>query len=315
MTPATLLTDDPAEAAAHLRAGRLVAFPTETVYGLGGDARNPEAVAGIFRAKGRPADNPLIVHLATVNKVQSVAGRISGPAAKLLEAFAPGPITIVLERAPGIPAAVSAGLSTVGIRVPAHPVAHAFLEACACPVAAPSANLSGRPSPTTWEAVHEDLDGRIDCILRGPRSEVGLESTVVDCTGDEPVLLRSGHVSLEAIRAVVPEARLARVGDNTGRSPGIRHRHYAPRARVRVVSGPREPDSKAAWIGLSVPPAGYGLVHVAADVAAYAHALYDFFRRTDAAGLDRIDCEAVEATGIGRALMDRIARAEEGTRT
>lgn len=310
----TLLTDDPERAAAFVRNGRCVAFPTETVYGLGADATRDEAVRGIYAAKGRPQDNPLIVHVPDASLVESVAAEVTATARRLLERFSPGPLTVILPRGPAVAASVSAGLTTVGIRVPAHPVARQFLERCGVPVAAPSANRSGRPSPTTWQAVEADLGGRIPCILRGGRSRVGLESTVVDCTGGTAILLRAGSVSLEALRAVVPGVRPAVPGDSLAeRSPGTRHPHYAPNARVVVVDRDAAPGPGVAWIGLGPAPDGYALVSEHTDAASYAHALFDFFRLCDAEGVTRVECRRVARRGIGRALMDRIDRAAHAT--
>lgn len=310
----TLLTTDVHEAAALIRQGELVAFPTETVYGLGADALNPEAVRKIFEAKGRPLDNPLIVHIAHLDQLARLVRDVPEAARRFMERFFPGPLTLVLPRHPDVPDEVTAGLPTVGVRMPRHPVAQAFLEACGTPVAAPSANRSGRPSPTRWEAVYADLNGRIACILQGDRSDMGLESTVVDCTGSEPVVLRAGAVPLEALREVVPETRL--VGDETSlkaRSPGTRYRHYAPKARVVLVDHPDEavPDPRHAYIGLTPPahPEAFGACCICPDVETYAYELFDFFRRCDAQGCTRIYAQRVPRTGLGLALMDRLERA------
>jgi len=310
----TLLTTDVHEAAALIRRGELVAFPTETVYGLGADAFNPEAVRKIFEAKGRPLDNPLIVHIAHLDQLARLVRDVPEAARRFMERFFPGPLTLVLPRHPDVPDEVTAGLPTVGVRMPRHPVARAFLEACGTPVAAPSANRSGRPSPTRWEAVYADLNGRIACILQGDRSDMGLESTVVDCTGSEPVVLRAGAVPLEALRKVVPETRL--VGDEASlkaRSPGTRYRHYAPQARVVLVDHPDEavPDPRHAYIGLTPPahPEAFGACCICPDVETYAYELFDFFRRCDAQGCTRIYAQRVPRTGLGLALMDRLERA------
>lgn len=313
----TLLTASPEEAAAFIRRGEIVAFPTETVYGLGADAFNEEAIRKIFAAKERPADNPLIVHLADLGQLPRVAARVPPAAQALVEAFFPGPLTLILPRRAEVPAVVSGGLPTVGVRMPRHPVAQAFLAACGVPVAAPSANRSGRPSPTTWEAVRADLEGRIPCILVGERTEAGLESTVVDCTGETPVVLRAGVVTLEALRAVLPGTRLAEAtAEALARSPGARYRHYAPRARVRLVDAPEaaEPGADAAYIGLAPPPDpdAFGRVRVVKSVEAYAHELFDFFRRCDAEGIRTIYCQPVPPAGLGLALMDRLHRAAQG---
>ena len=313
----TVLTDSPQEAAAYLRAGALVAFPTETVYGLGADAFNAEAVAAIYAAKGRPADNPLIVHIAHFDQIALLADGLSENARTLIEHFFPGPITVIVKKKPEVPDVVTGGLDTVGVRMPRHAVARAFLEACGRPVAAPSANLSGRPSPTTWEAVYDDLDGRIACLLRGDRSETGLESTVVDCTGDIPVVLRAGVVPVEQLRVLLPEIETINAdAHEAARSPGTRYRHYAPHAQVCLVHHPADADAHpdTAYIGLDVPatPHAFGLTSRCENVDAYAHALFDFFRRCDAAGIDRIYCQTVAPAGLGRALMDRLRRASHG---
>jgi L-threonylcarbamoyladenylate synthase len=313
----TRLTTSPAEAAAILRRGGLVAFPTETVFGLGADVFQPAAVEGIFRAKERPADNPLIVHVAHKQEIGRIAAVVSPLAHRLIDTFFPGPLTLVLPRHPDVPAFVSAGLDTVAVRMPGHPIARAFLAACDTPVAAPSANRSGRPSPTTWEDVRADLAGRIDAILQGPPADVGLESTVVDLTSDPPLLLRPGAASLEALREVAPEIALAdpgRVGSI--RSPGLKHRHYAPDARVVLVDDPREApaDPSAAFIGLTPHPmAGTLGLHVApTDVADYAHRLFHFLRQCDRTGIAVVCAQRVPPVGLGRALMDRLERAAKG---
>ena len=308
--PETLLTTSVAEAAAVLRRGGTVAFPTETVYGLGASALDADAVAAVFRAKGRPADNPLIVHLADAADADALAV-VTDAAARLLAAFAPGPLSLVLRQRGRLPAAVTAGLDTVAVRVPGDETARALLRAAGVPLVAPSANRSGRPSPTTWEAARDDLGGRIDAVLQGPPAEVGLESTVADATGPVPVVLRPGAVSLEALRAVVPAtvALAALADDARARSPGLRHRHYAPAARVRLVERGGQPGADAAYIGLDPPAPGYGRVAVCPDVEAYARLLFSFFREADAAGLRRIDAQAVPDTGLGWALMDRLRRA------
>ena len=293
-----------------LRRGGLAAFPTETVYGLGADATDAFAVAAVFEAKGRPADNPLIVHVADVEAIGTITD-LTETARALLAAFAPGPLTLVLADTHGaLPDAVTAGLETVAVRIPAHETARALIRAAGVPLVAPSANRSGRPSPTTWQAVRDDLGGRIDAVLKGDPTGIGIESTVVDVTGDRPVVLRPGAVTLADLRRVVPATREAEPGDARERSPGTRHRHYAPRALVRLVDRPA-PEPGAAFIGLTAPGGGYSLVEVCPDAAAYARAVFSLFRRADALGLARIDAERVPDVGIGRALMDRLGRAAE----
>lgn len=310
----TTLTESPAEAATHLRRGELVAFPTETVYGLGADAFQPSAVRRIFEAKGRPADNPLIVHVCRRDQVRRVASRVPETAQVLMDRFAPGPLTVILPKHPGVPPVVTAGLETVGVRMPRLPRAQAFLSACDTPVPAPSANRSGRPSPTTWTAVHADLAGRIDCILKGARTETGVESTVVDCTVEPVVVLRPGAISVEAVRQVLGSARSSGSEEtNAPRSPGTKHRHYAPSADVRLVETPSEAVASLshAFIGLGEPPArdDFGAVYLEEDVEAYAHDLFHVFRMCDREGLEVIFAQTVPPAGVGRALNDRLRRA------
>lgn len=310
----TTLTTSPTEAAAHLRRGELVAFPTETVYGLGADAFQPDAVRRIFEAKGRPADNPLIVHVAQRQQIDRVAAEVPPAAAQLLDRFMPGPLTLILPKHEDVPSVVTAGLDTVGVRLPGLPMAQTFLEACETPVPAPSANRSGRPSPTTWEAVYEDLDGRIECILQGGRTKAGVESTVVDCTTSPVVVLRPGAVSVEELRAVLGRVRVApREEEQEARSPGTRHRHYAPSARVQLVDEPSKasPRPNAAYIGLEAPPHpdAFGAVYVEEDLEAYAHDLFHVFRACDEAGFEVIYAQTVPSAGLGRALNDRLRRA------
>lgn len=234
------------EAAELLRAGRLVAFATETVYGLGVDACNTAAVERLFVAKGRPADNPLIAHVAKPQDWPRVARTMTASGAAFLDAFSPGPLTVVLPKHPSISPLVTAGLDTVGLRIPDCLQAQELLQAVGQPIAAPSANRSGKPSCTTWRAVLEDLDGRIDAVLKGTVSAVGLESTVVNCCGPVPVLLRAGAISLADLQAVVPgtiaiDPSLLQAGQPLP-SPGLRHPHYQPAARVQLVDLPSEID-------------------------------------------------------------------------
>lgn len=312
----TRILRSPCSAAGVLAEGGVVAFPTETVYGLGASAFDAGAIRRLFRAKGRPSDNPLIVHIADRSQLPLLAKRITPIAQRLIDAFFPGPLTVILPRHPAVPDEVTAGLDSIGIRMPAHPVAGAFLRACGVPVAAPSANRSGRPSPTCWRDVVEDMNGRINAVLCGGASEVGLESTVVDCRGKTPVILRPGVVTLEQVRRVVPSARMQRATARAvARSPGLRHRHYAPRARVVLVETLCDAtrSSSAGFIGLRPPllATGFGRVCLCRDMTHYAQLLFRFFRECDAAGLHTIYCETVPEEGIGRALMDRLRRAVE----
>ena len=310
----TVITDSIAEAAQFIRRGGVVAFPTETVYGLGANVLAAAAVRKIFAAKGRPPDNPLIVHIAARGDLPLIAKEITPSARRLIAAFFPGPLTVVLRKSEAVPEVATAGLETVGIRMPQHPLAHEFIKACGAPLAAPSANLSGRPSPTTWQAVAEDLAGRIDCILRGAPTSVGLESTVVDCIGDAPVLLRAGAITLEQLRAVTPAIVLRAAGRNEqARSPGLKYKHYSPQAQVRVVADAEQAiaASSAGYIGLTAPPdrTGFKLARVCVSAEDYARQLFEFFRECDRAGVETIYCQAVAETGLGLALMDRLRRA------
>jgi L-threonylcarbamoyladenylate synthase len=309
----TLITDSPEEAAAYLRHGELAAFPTETVYGLGAVAFDAGAVAKIFTAKGRPPTNPLIVHVADLAEVSRLAAFVSETARALMTVFFPGPLTLVLPKQSAVPDIITAGRDTVGVRMPDHTVAQAFLQAVSQPVAAPSANRSGRPSPTTWEAVYEDLNGRIPCILRGPRSDAGVESTVVDCTGDAPLLLRPGAVTLEQLQEVDPRIRIPDMDEElSARSPGTRFRHYQPNARVRLVDAPPDaPPPYSAYIGLDQPApfAAFSRIQVCESVEVYAWELFAFFRSCDAAAIRCIYCQTVPPTRLGLALMDRLQRA------
>ncbi|MEP6847440.1 MAG: L-threonylcarbamoyladenylate synthase [Acidobacteriota bacterium] len=310
----TALTNDLAQAAEVIRRGGVCAFPTETVYGLGADVFNERAVAKIFDAKHRPADNPLIAHISDKTQIERLASAITPTAAKLIEAFFPGPLTVVLPKTEAVPPIATAGLQTIGIRMPSFELAHRFLELCETPVVAPSANLSGRPSPTTWQAVYEDLAGRIDCILQAEAADIGLESTVVDCTGTTPLLLRKGSVSIEELILVVPDLQTSDVArDEVSRSPGLKHRHYSPRARVVLIDGPGKNDSRnsAAFIGLDRPHREFQSVKVCIDINEYARSVFAFFRECDAKGIEVIYCQTVSELGIGAALMDRLRRAAE----
>ncbi len=322
----TIVTDSPEEAASFIRSGETAAFPTETVYGLGADAFDAGAVRKVFGAKGRPADNPLIAHIAEIGQIDRVADFSSRIARRLAERFFPGPLTLVLPKRADVPLEVTAGLDTIGVRMPEQETARLFLRACGSPVAAPSANRSGRPSPTTWRAVLEDLDGRIPCVLRGEPSVIGLESTVIDCLANPSRILRAGGVSLEALRELVPQMQgPLRDPAEAPRSPGLRHRHYAPKARVVLVDSapPPPPESLAGYIGMDAPEedarrgfgAGWRLIERVATPKAYANRLFDFMRRCDAAGADAIYCQTVEPTGLGAAIMDRLQRATRTTET
>lgn len=220
-----------------LEAGELVAFPTETVYGLGADADNKEAVANIFKTKGRPMDNPLIVHVPSIALCEQYVEKISESAALLMEKFWGGPLTIIMKKSKRAIDEVTAGLDTVAIRLPSHPVAHALIKASGTGIAAPSANISGRPSPTNEKHVIEDFNGKIPCIIGSGMTKYGLESTVIDLSGERPLILRPGAISLNMIREYLPDVAYGGGGENVPKSPGMKYKHYAPKAKVIVVKG------------------------------------------------------------------------------
>ena len=237
-----------------IRNGGLVAFPTETVYGLGGNAFDPEAAARIYAAKGRPSDNPLIVHISDLAQLADIALEVPETAKRLAEKFWPGPMTLILRKRPDVPDATTGGLATVAVRFPSHPAAKALIDAAGVPIAAPSANLSGRPSPTRAEHVVEDLSGRIDMIIDGGPCRIGLESTIIDCTGSTPVILRPGYILPEQVEELCGEVELDRVitADTAEeaavpegpKAPGMKYRHYSPKAPLKLVEGEREPVTK-----------------------------------------------------------------------
>lgn len=311
----TFLTESPAKAAEFIKKGRIVAFPTETVYGLGANVFDEKAVAKIFQAKRRPNDNPLIAHVGRIEDISLLAAEIPENAAKFIKAFFPAPLTLVLPKSARVPLIATAGLHTIGVRMPKNEIAREFLKACETPLVAPSANLSGKPSPTTWQAVFEDLDGRIDCILQSEMTEIGLESTVVDCTSNAPLILRTGAIGLEELRKIVPETEIYKIKkDEAVKSPGLKHKHYAPKAKVRLIQDSRfkiQDLKSCAFIGLNLPDADFDLMKICESVEDYAHSVFDFFRQCDRENISTIYCEKVEEKGIGLALMDRLKRAAE----
>lgn len=310
----TILTTSPYEAAEFIKQGGIVAFPTETVYGLGANVFDEKAVEKIFKAKGRPSDNPLIAHVGNIEQINSLVSEITDSAKKFIEAFFPAPLTLVLPKSKSVPLIATANLETIGVRMPKNKLAQEFLQYCQTPVVAPSANLSGKPSPTNWEAVFEDLNSRIDCILQGEATEIGLESTVVDCTSETPLVLRSGGVSLEELQKIVPTTLLYQVKENEAvRSPGLKHKHYAPKAKVELVeSGELRVENESAFIGINLPSNSFSLMKICSSIEEYAHSVFAFFRECDAQNIKTIYCEKVEKKGIGLALMDRLKRASDG---
>jgi L-threonylcarbamoyladenylate synthase len=328
------------QAAATLLAGGLVAFPTETVYGLGANALDATAVQRIFAAKGRPASDPLIVHIAAIEQLDSVAKNVPMLAHTLARAFWPGPLTLVLQRRPVIPATVSAGRDTVAVRIPDHAVPIALARAAGVPIAAPSANLFTRPSPTTAAHVLEDLDGRIELLLDGGPTPIGLESTVLDLTGAQPALLRPGGISIEQLRQYIPELLFVPryidqdAAETAPASPGMLLKHYSPRAKLLLFAGtperaiahmrqaalaaiergervgvmlPNEEISAFAELAAVIIPLG-----PRADMGQIGRRIFASMRELDRRGMDRILVHAVERTGIGLAIWDRLVRAAEG---
>lgn len=307
-----------AEAARRLRSGELVALPTETVYGLGADALNSRAVARIFSVKQRPLFDPLIVHVSDMEACRAFVTDMPDAAMRLAKRFWPGPLTLVLPKRDIVPDIVTAGLPTVALRVPDHPVTLALLRAAECPIAAPSANPFGRISPTTAEHVRGQLGDQVDLILDGGACRVGVESAVVSLVEARPVLLRHGGVPLEELEAVVGELAVAGPGDDSGpqQSPGMLTQHYAPRTPLELVGNSRsiEPSPAVGFLAFrSCPSAnGFGAVEVLSKVGDLTEAAANLFaalRRLDASGVRRILAEPAPDVGLGRAINDRLRRA------
>lgn len=307
------------QAAAILRAGGLVAFPTETVYGLGGDADSEAAVRKVFAAKGRPADHPVIVHLGEVMDMVEWSGQIPKQAWHLAETYWPGPLTLILPRLPRAKDFVTGGLSTVGLRVPGNPVALALLAEFGGAIAAPSANRFGRVSPTRAEHVREELGELVDMILDGGECEVGLESTIVDFSGDEPVILRPGAITQEQVEAVCGQYLKSPETSKT-RSPGRLSSHYAPQAVVEIVKTDELPARAAALLAqgrkvgvlgdprLPLPP-GALLIPWGEELTSMAHDLYAALRNVDQAGCDVVLVREPDESGLGAAIADRLRKA------
>lgn len=308
-----------AHAAALLRAGELVALPTETVYGLGADASNPQATAKIFAAKGRPADHPLIVHLARAEQLADWARDIPPEAVALAKAFWPGPLTLILKKHPSVPDIVTGGQDTVGLRVPNHPVALALLHAFGGGIAAPSANRFGRISPTTAAHVAAELGERISCILDGGPCPVGIESTILDLSRNTPTLLRPGAISPDALAAILGHTPGARSGaHDTPRASGTLAAHYAPRTPLRLVTRDELGALLAADVAVLARFAPSGepcktWITAPADPTGYAHDLYSNLRDLDACGARLILVEALPSENEWAAVADRLGRAETGS--
>ena len=328
-------TDTYALASRILKSGGLVAFPTETVYGLGASALDRDAVLSVFAAKGRPADNPLIVHIHSRDQLEPICD-VPAKALPLMDAFWPGPLTILCRRKTAIPDQVTAGLPTVAVRMPSHPVALAMLKACGLPIAAPSANSSGRPSPTTAAHVLEDMNGKIPLIIDGGMCDVGVESTVLDLCHGDPVILRPGGITREMISYVL-NCEVAVAGsvlrplreNETALSPGMRYRHYAPHAVVTLVQGPedhvvpllkklcKEQEalgktscvlcfSEHVSLLSDCRPHDIGSADSPSEIA---HRLFDTLRRLDEEGMEMVFSEVIPPEGVGLAVMNRLGRA------
>lgn len=327
-----------AEAGAIIRDGGLVAFPTETVYGLGGDALNEESSGKIYHAKGRPSDNPLIVHICRMEDIFPIVKEVPEAAEKLAEAFWPGPLTMILKKSDKVPCATTGGLDTVAVRMPSHKVALAFIEAAGGYIAAPSANISGKPSPTLAKYVAEDMDGRIEMIIDGGEIGIGLESTIVDLTEGTPMILRPGYITKEMLEEVLGEVQVDKTildgnSKQAPKAPGMKYRHYAPKGELTIISGTQDKvvaeinrrsglmqekgekvgiigtdDTVSLYCGDSIKSAGNR-----ADEETIARALYRILREFDDEGVTVIYSESFEESaeqgGIGQAIMNRLLKA------
>ena len=317
-----------------LRNGGLVAFPTETVYGLGANALDEKAAARIYAAKGRPSDNPLIVHITRREALGRIVTEVPEAAERLMDAFWPGPMTLIFQKSPEVPYGTTGGLDTVAVRMPSHPVARAVIEAGGGYIAAPSANTSGRPSPTKASHVAEDLMGKVDMILDGGEVEIGLESTIVDVSVAEPVILRPGYISLEMLQGVVGKVSVdqALLRDDAGirpKAPGMKYKHYAPKADLKIVEGSEE--AVAARINELIRQGrekGKRIGVIAAKESAYryqggivktvgsreedlsiAQHLFGILREFDTLGVSEIYSEAFDTPRMGQAIMNRLIKA------
>lgn len=317
-----------------LRAGGLVAFPTETVYGLGGDAFNPESSKKIYAAKGRPSDNPLIVHICRIEDMDKVAASVPREARLLAEAFWPGPLTMILPKRPELPKETTGGLDTVAIRFPSNKIAKAMIDAGGGFIAAPSANRSGRPSPTLAQYCREDLDGRVDMIIDGGQVGLGLESTIIDLTDTTPVILRPGFVTWERLQEVLGDVNAGSLVPDMNdtaapKAPGMKYRHYAPQGNLTIVDGSPEKvtafinekirfhrsegirtgvicteETKDSYTADLVKSAGSR-----ADEESVARELFRILREFDDEGAGEIYAESFDSTGVGRAVMNRLLKA------
>ena len=317
-----------------IKDGGLVAFPTETVYGLGGDALSSDSSKKIYAAKGRPSDNPLIVHIADIKAMDAIVLKVTENAKKLADRFWPGPLTMILKKSDRVPFETTGGLDSVAIRMPVHKTAAAFIKAAGGYIAAPSANISGKPSPTSAKYVIQDMEGRIDMIIDGGDSGIGLESTIVDLTGEIPVLLRPGYITVEQLREVLGQVDVDKTildGECKERpkAPGMKYRHYAPKGDLTIVDGKAKEvierinelareaeseDKKVCVIATDENADRYdaGIVKSIGsrnDEDIIAHRLYTILRECDDENIDIIYSESFDSAGIGQAIMNRLLKA------
>ena len=334
INPQAIDLDAIARAGEILKKGGLVAFPTETVYGLGGDATNPEASHKIYSAKGRPSDNPLIVHITNMKALEEMVEEVPQTAYALAERFWPGPLTMIFRKNDRIPYETTGGMDTVAVRMPSDPIAQALIDASTGYIAAPSANTSGRPSPTQAEHVAQDLSGKIDMIIDGGPVNIGLESTIVDLTEDVPMILRPGYITLEMLREVLGEVRIdpgliAADSERKPKAPGMKYRHYAPKADLKVVEGKTDAvvqtinrlseelvaeKKQVGVIATEETKEHYRqgiVISIGArdDEEAIARHLYGILRQFDVLGVDAIFSESFAAAGMGQAIMNRLLKA------
>ena len=336
INPESFRDEELEEACRILQKGGLVAFPTETVYGLGGDAMHPEASAKIYAAKGRPSDNPLIVHIADMDALEDIAQSVPEAAVKLADHFWPGPLTMIFPKKEAVPKSTTGGLETVAVRMPSHPVARALIRESGVYIAAPSANTSGRPSPTKAEHVKEDLDGRIDMILDGGAVGIGLESTIVDLSTGVPTILRPGYITGEMLEDVLGEVQVdpailsQKMNPNiVAKAPGMKYRHYAPKGQMMIIEGDTgkvvdeinrlvkektDEGCSVAVIATEETKDAYACANVRsvgsrATEGSIAAGLYDILREMDHIGAEYIYAESFEKDTLGKAIMNRMLKA------
>lgn len=336
INPESFRDEELEEACRILQKGGLVAFPTETVYGLGGDAMHPEASAKIYAAKGRPSDNPLIVHIADMDALEDIAQSVPEAAVKLGDHFWPGPLTMIFPKKEAVPKSTTGGLETVAVRMPSHPVARALIRESGVYIAAPSANTSGCPSPTKAEHVKEDLDGRIDMILDGGAVGIGLESTIVDLSTGVPTILRPGYITGEMLEDVLGEVQVdpailsQKMNPNiVAKAPGMKYRHYAPKGQMTIIEGDTgkvvdeinrlvkektDEGCSVAVIATEETKDAYACANVRsvgsrATEGSIAAGLYDILREMDHIGAEYIYAESFEKDTLGKAIMNRMLKA------